>query len=130
MTAPTLQAPDTVALVIGWLSTRLDVPVSSDVPNPRPDAFVTVRNFGGPGRTVISDRPTISIEAWALTKPASLALAQQTRGHLWDMAARVIGAQTVYSVTDVSSPADLPDPDSAQPRATFTVEIRLRLATA
>jgi hypothetical protein len=127
---PTLVAPDTVGLVIGWLSGLMTEPVSSSVPNPRPDAFLVVKNLGGPGRSVISDRPTISVEAWSDTARNALLLAQQARGHLWDMASRVIGSQTVYSVTDIGSPGDLPDPDSAQPRATFTVEVRLRLATA
>ena len=48
---------------IAYLNGALDVPVSSDVPANRPDAFVTVERSGG-GKTKVEDRATLTVQVW------------------------------------------------------------------
>lgn len=40
----------------------------ADVPNPRPKAFVTVERTGGTSDSVVLDRPTVAVQAWAATR--------------------------------------------------------------
>lgn len=40
----------------------------ADVPNPRPESFVTVERTGGTSDSVVLDRPTVAVQAWAKTR--------------------------------------------------------------
>lgn len=123
--------PDPVTLVTGYLSTALpaygysSIHVGARVPNPRPVRFVRVDRVGGPRSSLVTDAPTLVIEAWAGSVPAAHALLATCRG-LINALPGTHGDVVVSRVTEFSGPATLPDPDSDQPRATYTVQIQTR----
>lgn len=135
--AELLVAPDTVALLIAWLNAELPnvpdqsaVPVRRAVPSPRPPGFVTVRLLGGTGRDPalpVTDRVLIAVEAWAPNVAAAHDLAQNARAVVHAAQGVVHGGVQVYQVLEAGGPVELPDPVSAQPRVTFTVEVAVRI---
>lgn len=62
--------------LVGWLSRGVDVPVSSQVPNPRPERFVTVQRTGGPTRDLIIDDAQIDVFCWAESEAEAAKLAK------------------------------------------------------
>ena len=135
--AELLVAPDTVALLIAWLTAELPeipdqsaVPVRRAVPNPRPPAFVTVRLLGGGGRDPalpVTDRVMVAVEAWATSVAVAHDLAQNARAVVHAAQGAVLGGIQIYRVVEAGGPVELPDPVSAQPRVTFTVEVAVRI---
>ncbi|MDR1954286.1 MAG: hypothetical protein LBQ21_07460 [Clostridiales Family XIII bacterium] len=66
--------------LIEWLSSRLAVPVSADVPEVRPPSFVTVERTGGDtvrayGGALVQDNPEMAIQCWAHTRAEAESLA-------------------------------------------------------
>lgn len=52
-------------LVIEWLATIMPgVPISGDLPETRPDEFITVDRTGGPREAMVLDRATILVEVY------------------------------------------------------------------
>ena len=127
MTVPAVLHPSVVRLVRDHIATTLQVQVGRKAPTTRPSRFVTVSRFGGTRGTEVSDLPTIGIEAWAATPDDAEDLAQQARQAVHRMAGTVVGGVTVYRVTDVSAPNDLPHL-SGHPRFAFTVQLHVRVA--
>lgn len=135
--AELLVAPDTVALLIAWLNAELPnvpdqnaVPVRRAVPNPRPPTFVTVRLLGGTGRdpaVPVVDRALLAVEAWAPNVAAAHDLAQNARAVVHAAQGVVHGGIQVYRVVEAGAPVELPDPISAVPRVTFSVELTVRI---
>lgn len=135
--AELLVAPDVVDLICSWLRTELPnvpnqsaVPVHRAVPNPRPVAFVTVRLLGGAGRDPalpVVDRARVAVESWAGNVAAAHDLAQNARAVVHAAQGAVLGSIQIYRVVEAGGPAELPDPISAQPRVTFTVELSVRI---
>ncbi|MDD7203185.1 MAG: hypothetical protein SOV20_08815 [Coriobacteriales bacterium] len=54
---------DSVAIVVGILASALDVPVSTEIPEQRPDRFVLVGRDGGGGDEFV-DKPRILTLCW------------------------------------------------------------------
>lgn len=52
---------------IEYLSNALPVPVSGDVPNPKPERFVTLEQTGSRTENHIY-HPTLAVQAWAETR--------------------------------------------------------------
>lgn len=109
---------DVEAEVIAYLSRKLSVHVSADVPRDRPPKFVTVERTGG-GSSDLLDHPTLAIQSWAASRALASALS-----HDVDRAMR----ELPYNHPDVSqcsreSLADWPDPDSktARYQGTYTL---------
>lgn len=135
--AELLVAPDAAALMIAWLSAELPnvpnetvVPISRAVPDPRPARFVTVRLLGGAGRDgalPVVDRPQLAIEAWAGTVAQAHDLAQNARAVVHAARGVVHAGIQVYRVDELGAPVELPDPLSAQPRVTFSVQLTVRI---
>ena len=118
--------PDAVELVCDHLRIQLaPTPVVSRVPTTRPAAFVKVTRVGGVRRNLVTDEPTLTIEAWAATEQAAHDLSQLARAHVYAMP----GDGDVYRVTEFSGPALLPDPLSDQPRFSFTVAVATGFAS-
>lgn len=115
--------PDTTATVIDWLDIHMDVPVGSKVPNPRPDAFITVRRVGGPRRNLVTDEATLTVEAWGQTDEEAHDLLQDARGLIHVMPGETTN---IKRVTEFAGPAELPDPLSNQPRYTLTLSVAER----
>ena len=53
-------------IVIGWLASIAgnDYPVSSEMPDPRPESFILVDRTGGPREAMVLDRAEILIEIY------------------------------------------------------------------
>lgn len=131
MTAPAVVFPDVAALTITFLRAELvahgdDAEVHQRVPDPRPARFVTIVRGGGPRDSLVVDRPTIFVEAWAQTDADAHDLAQLARALIHTMTGAAHDGIAVYRIDEFSGPATLPDPDSGQPRATFTLSLRVR----
>lgn len=60
---------DVESVVVAWLTSIVDVayPVSGDIPDPRPDSFITVDRTGGPREAMVLDRAEILIEVYHKT---------------------------------------------------------------
>lgn len=129
MTTDLILFPDAADLVIAHLGDVLGVPVRSQVPNPRPDAFVTIRRIGGTRQTLVTDGATLAVECWAQLPQDAMDLAQLTRAHLHALP-RTLEGIPVYRVEEFAGPADLPDPVSNQARAVLTVLVHVRGVTA
>ena len=123
--------PDVIKALASLLRTALAVPVGTNVPNPRPTAFVLLRRVGGQRRSLVVDQPTVAVEAWHANEVAATALAQLARAHIHAAVGTSLPAVgTVYRVDEFAGPASLPDPDSDQARVTFTVSIAVRGSAA
>lgn len=123
--------PDAAATLIGYLRDQLealddDTPVGQKTPNPRPPQFVTIHRTGGPRRSIVSDAPLLTIEAWAATDEEAHDLAQLARALLHTARGTSIEGVAIYRITEAGGPVNLPDPESHQSRYTFTLEVLLR----
>lgn len=60
---------DIEAIVVAWLGTFAgeDYPVSGDIPEQRPESFITVDRTGGPRESMVLDRAEILIEVYHKT---------------------------------------------------------------
>ena len=123
--------PDAVALLRGYLLgiagvTALASAVTGEVPADRPAAFVQLTRTGGSARELVVDEAAVTVDCWAATQVAAMALAQLVRAHVNALEGTTIAGVAVYGVNEVGGPADLPDPDTQAPRVrqTFTVGLR------
>lgn len=116
--------PDAKAAVITYLSETLTVPVSSRIPNTRPDDFIRILHAGGAGAVNPAlDDVAFTVESWSTNEGGAADRAQLVRAHLRN--ATVMGGHGVYAYTEWGPPVDLPD-ESGQYRYTFTFTIRIR----
>lgn len=63
-------------VIIQYLTTKLSVPVSGEVPTPKPKSFVTVEKTGGNSRNKIRTA-TLAIQSWATSEAGASALNEQ-----------------------------------------------------
>ena len=80
---------------IGHLAGALSIPVSSDVPVNRPDAFTTVERGGG-AKSKVDDRAELTVQVWSRDREALETLADAVCDALLSMPDSVDG---VYRVT-------------------------------
>lgn len=66
------------ASLIAWLPDKVGAPAYAQVPDPRPDAFLTVERTGGIA-TIGIDNPTVAVSAWAETAYEASQLALKVR---------------------------------------------------
>lgn len=129
---PLVVFPDATDVVIFHLADELTAvfgetaPVGPRVPDPRPAKFVRVVRTGGARLNVVADDPQITVESWAERDEDAHDLAQHCRAVLHAMPGTSVDGVAVYRVAEAAGPANLPDPESAQPRyvQTFTVALR------
>lgn len=109
--------PPVGAAVIEFLGV-LGVPVSSQVPNPRPSEFIRVIMQGGSRRNLGEADPVVIVEAWASSSYAAMLLA----GRAWSAleGAEWLSADVWVAAHSASLPVDFPDPTSEQARWQFT----------
>lgn len=117
----TIIFPDVEAVLVSALSERVGVPVSTRVPNPRPEAFVVVRRVGGTRPALITDRAAVTVECWSASNVDACDLSRWARAYVHTLAPDV-----VRRVVELSGPADSPDPVSESPRYVFTVQVDTR----
>lgn len=137
--------PDIEDLLQRYLTTALasagrPVLVQSRIPDdrpaaPRPAEWLCVRRTGGDRPTVVSGRPTVVVESYALLEGAAVSLGALAGAILRAMPSgdvRLDGLQ-VYGVTEVAGLASLPDPrvpDRVRYTQTLTVHIRGQVLTS
>jgi hypothetical protein len=120
---------DIVASIIVWLRTQLDPPkrVGAKVPDDVPRGqFVLVRRLGGNWERPVVDAATIGIEAWGATQAQAHDLCQEARALVHSLQGTVLAGVAVYRVEEFAGPAWLPDPESAEPRFTVTLNVSHR----
>lgn len=105
---------------------RDSVQVLGKIPEKRPAEFLRVLLSGGSNRDLVTDVPTIVVEAWATKPSRAMELAQRARAlmHWFDD----INGTPVYNVTEFAGPGDLPDPLSNHARFTATYSVPMRTA--
>lgn len=119
---------DLLANLVALLTDQLDgVTVASRRPatdNLGSDPTVVVRLTGGQLSGVIADSPTVTVEAWAPTTIEASALLSRARNSL--RAAAHEGRSGLRRYREFAGPADLPDPDTTNPRYTLTASLVTR----
>jgi hypothetical protein len=128
--------PDPIpAIRSAWLDNRATLGYSTvgiygAVPDPRPSRFVRLLRTGGARQWPVIDNVMVTIEAWAESDAHAALLAQSVRAVVNAMQGTVVDTVTIYTVTEFSGPANVPDPVSNQPRHSWTVELACRGASA
>lgn len=132
-----ITTPDIEQLTIDWLGLVLPlvygqaVPVGTRIPNPRPVRSVILFRTGGAMQTIVSDRPTVTVEcrsdiesdaARLMGCVDALLRAAGRDGAMW-------GGHQVYSVS-AASVANLPDPITNQARYTASYQIHVRASVS
>jgi hypothetical protein len=122
--------PDAEAVLTSWLRGELvthgtPLPVTTQVPEPRPDEFVRLVRTGGPRASLVTDAASITLEAWAATQDRASDVILLCRALLGAAPGRVAEVP-VYLVTEFAGPAYSPDPSSGVPRYVQTFEVHLR----
>lgn len=114
--------------LIDWLNAHLTPPVSDRVPKVTTEMlpFVVVERLGGPKATVVSEKATVTVEAWSTGYKAAHDLSQLARQATHQIAGQIVNGLVFYKVDEFSGPARLPDPISSKPRYVFTVSITVR----
>ena len=122
--------PDAVDAWVTYLQDRLDPPVGGERNRNAP--FVRVRRAGGGGGTKITDNAQMIFESYGSYSDDAARLANHTRAHVFAAAGtRLTATVSCKTVTTVSEPADLPDPDAPElKRYTFTVLTALKAQLA
>lgn len=117
--AESVEFPDVELAVCAALRHPLiGVPVVVDVPSTRPAEFIRVMRTGGPRETLKTEAAQITVEGWAASKQRAQFLLNRCRAIL----NRSEGA--LFGVVELSGPANLPDPTTAQHRYTMSFQIR------
>lgn len=106
-----------IPAMVSFLGAALNVPVSTQVPNPRPARFVRVSAAGGRRRNLAQADPSVIVEAWAGSAHEAMLLANQA----WSVleAAEWLSPTVWVAASSASLPVDLPDPTSEQARWQF-----------
>lgn len=63
--------------IIAWLNSRgYGVKAYADVPNPRPESFITVERVGGESTQGFLDSPDVAVQFWARSRYEAACLAR------------------------------------------------------
>lgn len=108
------------------LDSILTEPVSVGTPPERPAAFVALKRIGGPRKNLVTDSPTVQFECFAATGSAAHDLSKSVRGRVHALTGESISGILVTRVQEFAGPANLPDPESDQPRYVFTASLDVR----
>lgn len=122
--------PDVEAAAQDYLRSELatvgdTAQVVTEIPKPRPARMVKLIRTGGARVNLVLEDAQLTVECWDARRDGAHDLAQIVRGLLWAMPDRY-PAVTTYRVQELGGIAELPDPDTANPRYTFTVIITTR----
>ena len=114
--------------VIIWLNAHLTVDAYDRVPSVTNDmlSFVIIERTGGPAVTVVSERATLIVEAWAKSWRSAQDLMQLARQAVHDLPGEIVAGVAFSRVDEFAGPARLPDAVSGYPRFTMTVSVTVR----
>lgn len=103
--------------VILFLSGRLSVPVSGDVPSPVPESFVTVEKTGSERSNLINSA-TIAVQSWAASRAAAADLCAQVESVMDSLS-----AEPEISRCAIDTSYNFPDQARNKPRyqAVFSI---------
>lgn len=103
--------------VILFLSGRLSVHVSGDVPSPVPESFVTVEKTGS-GRSNLINSATIAVQSWAASRAAAADLCAQVESVMDSLS-----AEPEISRCAIDTSYNFPDQARNKPRyqAVFSI---------
>lgn len=123
--------PDIEELLVAYLTEQLpihgfDVEAHTQIPDERPESFVTVPRVGGPRRSLVVDSPTISCDSWAIRPKPAQDLAQMVRGLIHAAEGQVLDGYQIYRVREFTGPGNLPDNLSAHSRYSQAFSILVR----
>lgn len=112
---------DVEQALVEWLPGAVGVPCFADVPDPRPDSFLTVERTGGSSSLGV-DRPGVAVQAWAPTRERASRLALTARDAL------VLRSAEIPEICrcSVDSVYNFPDPDSGSARYQLSVSLACR----
>lgn len=112
---------DVEQALVEWLPGAVGAPCFADVPDPRPDSFLTVERTGGSASLGV-DRPGVAVQAWAPTRAAASALALAARDAL------ILRSTEIPEICrcSVDSVYNFPDPDSRSARYQLSVSLACR----
>lgn len=118
---------DAEAVLIAHLTEVLNgVPVSSRVPNPRPETFVRLTRVGGGRRDLVTDSPMVVFECWSDDEDTASDLGALVRAHVWAMRSEDVQGVSIGRITEVGGLQAYPDPATETPRYQFTASIDMR----
>lgn len=101
---------DTESILVAYLSKYLDVPVAADVPEIRPDRFVSLERTGGSFDQIVVDHPTLAVQCWGLSRSDAKNLAYKV-----DSLVRMIPDE-IHNIAYVSRNSLYNFPDDKQAR--------------
>lgn len=91
--------------IVQYLSQQLEIPVSGDVPSPRPASFVTVERTGGSEENLIPSA-TVAVQAWAPSRDTASLLCAQVEAAMAGITARpeisACNLNSSYNFTDTT----------------------------
>lgn len=93
--------------------------ITTEVPNPRPDRFITIERTGGISDRW-QDRPQVAIQCWAKSRWEAEELASRVKTWVNE----VLRYHPQVSRVGVGWSYNFPDPDSRQPRFQVLVDFR------
>lgn len=103
------------------------VGVGTKVRNPRPDQFVQVNRVGGVERDRFTDGPLLVFHCWAETDVAAMNLACVAEALVKAAPdTDVLSGHAVDRYDELGGIQNNPDPDSRQPRYTFSLQLHIR----
>lgn len=114
-------------IVTNYLYDRLadTTSVSTRVPAPRPNRFVTVRAVGGGDRNIVLSSRMVIFQCWDNDENHARRLAERSFAIL-KAAQRDPSESRIRQVTTIGVPQSFPDPDSSMPRYQFTLQFDIR----
>lgn len=119
---PAVEFPDAEKLARDFLDVRIEPPVATKVPNPRPDRFVRAWRTGGVAENRVVDKPIITVSCTAPDSVTAAADAGAARAaFLNDYTAMPL----VRRVEVLGLYYD-PDPDTNEDRYSFSVQMTVR----
>lgn len=130
--AEVLISPDVESLVVAYLKAALTargftVAVGTKIRSPRPAGFVQVLRLGGVERDRFTDSPLIVVHSWAESDVAASALARTAQALLKAAPdAYLMGGSTIDRYIEVGGVQNNPDPDTANPRYSFSAQLDIR----
>jgi hypothetical protein len=122
---------DFVAALIVWI--RPQLAVGERIGGQKPDdvpvgRFCVAHRAGGPFVWPVVDNPTVIFDVYGPTEAAAHDFAQKIRALVWSRYGKRLGTSgvQVYRVDEFGGPAYLPDPETDEPRFTWTASIQHR----
>ena len=124
----TLDPPDIEAFLVDHLAGVFGFDWYTQPPRDRDEgtSFGVVRRLGGIRGPWVTDEPMVTVETWAPDRSDAFQMCADACTELQRLVGEVTDGVTVYRVAETSGPTNLPDPDSAMPRYTATLLVRVR----